>query len=267
MTKTTRGAALEVIGKGATSGEHPVPLLFVHGGCHSAWCWDEGFLDHFADHGFQAAALSLRGHGGSSSDKSLHRCSIADFVDDVNAVAVTLEAPPVLIGHSMGGFIVQHYLAKHHGPAGVLMASIPPKGVLRASVRVMRSHPWSSLRSNVGGPEVIFRAPLTREHLFSVNTPQTIVDACAARIESESRRAVWFDAMVRLPKPAKVSAPMLVLGGSHDGTITNSEVHATARAYRTQAELFPGMGHNMMLEPGWPAVAERIESWLGEREM
>jgi pimeloyl-ACP methyl ester carboxylesterase len=60
---------------------------------------------------------------------------------------------------------------------------------------------------------------------------------------------------------------MLVLGGTHDGTITTNEVHATARAYRTQAELFPGMGHNMMLEPGWPAVASRIESWLGERGM
>ena len=63
-----------------------------------------------------------------------------------------------------------------------------------------------------------------------------------ARIESESRRAVWFDAMVKRPKPSRVSAPMLVLGGADDGTITNNEVHATARAYRTEAELFPGMG-------------------------
>jgi hypothetical protein len=36
-----------------------------------------------------------------------------------------------------------------------------------------------------------------------------------------------------------------------------------ARAYRTEAEFFPDMGHNMMLEPGWQAVAERIDSWLG----
>lgn len=265
MTKVMRRPALEVIDKGTTTHDHPVSLLFVHGGCHSAWCWDDGFLDYFADSGFRAVALSLRGHGGSSSDKSLHRCSMADFVEDVDAVARTLGAPPVLIGHSMGGFIVQHYLGRLRGAAGVLMASIPPDGVLGASVRVMRSHPWSSLRSNVGGPEVIFKPPLTREHLFSVNTPQTVVDACAARIESESRRAVWFDAMVKRPKPSRVSAPMLVLGGADDGTITNNEVHATARAYRTEAELFPGMGHNMMLEPGWPAVAGRIETWLGKR--
>ncbi|MCI4673445.1 hypothetical protein [Candidatus Mycolicibacterium alkanivorans] len=40
------------------------------------------------------------------------------------------------------------------------------------------------------------------------------------------------------------------------------EVRATARAYRTEAELFPDMAHDMMLEPGWAAAAERIHTWL-----
>jgi alpha-beta hydrolase superfamily lysophospholipase len=39
-------------------------------------------------------------------------------------------------------------------------------------------------------------------------------------------------------------------------------VHSTARAYRTTAEVFPNMGHDMMLEPGWATVAERIHNWL-----
>jgi hypothetical protein len=30
---------------------------------------------------------------------------------------------------------------------------------------------------------------------------------------------------------------------------------------------FPDMGHNMMLEAGWTAVAERIDSWLSAREL
>lgn len=259
-------AGLETIDKGRCTDEHPVPLLFVHGGCHAAWCWDEGFLDHFADRGFRAVALSLRGHGGSPVDKSLHRCSMADFVDDVAAVADTLDVPPVLVGHSMGGFIVQHYLGKQRSPAGVLLAALPPRGAAGASLRVMRKHPVIAFRSNfTDGPKGIFLPPMTRETLFSGGTPQEIVDACAARIGQESLRAVWFDGMTRLPEPARVSTPMLVLGGADDGTITNAEVHATARAYGTEAELFDGMGHNMMLEPGWPAVAQRIEDWLGGR--
>jgi hypothetical protein len=50
-----------------------------------------------------------------------------------------------------------------------------------------------------------------------------------------------------------------------NGCITRAEVHDTARAYATDAEIFEGIGHNMMLEPGWAAVAGRIRSWLAAR--
>ena len=68
---------------------------------------------------------------------------------------------------------------------------------------------------------------------------------------------------LNLPRPKRVTTPMLVLGALDDGAVTPKEVRATARAYRTEAEFFPNMGHNMMLEPGWAAVAERINDWLG----
>jgi pimeloyl-ACP methyl ester carboxylesterase len=93
---------------------HPVPLLFVHGAWHAAWCWDEHFLDFFADKGYRALAVSLRGHGNSPTLKPLRSCSIADYVHGVASVADSLPTTPVLIGHSMGGFIVQRYLESHH---------------------------------------------------------------------------------------------------------------------------------------------------------
>ena len=43
------------------------------------------------------------------------------------------------------------------------------------------------------------------------------------------------------------------------------EVRATAKAYSTEPEFFSDLGHNMMLEPGWQSVAERIHTWLGTR--
>jgi hypothetical protein len=55
---------------------------------------------------------------------------------------------------------------------------------------------------------------------------------------------------------------MLVLGAEHDGFVSIADVRATARAYQTEPEFFSGMGHNMMLEPGWPDVAGRIHAWL-----
>ncbi|MDX1655118.1 MAG: hypothetical protein R3310_07870, partial [Candidatus Competibacteraceae bacterium] len=45
-------------------GDRP-PLLFVHGSFSGAWLWTEHFLDYFAQAGYPAYALSLRGHGAS----------------------------------------------------------------------------------------------------------------------------------------------------------------------------------------------------------
>src|SRR5277367_2533824 len=118
------GPVLEVIDKGSVSEAHPVPLLFVHGGWHSASCWSN-FLDFFADTGYRAVAVSLRGHGGSPTAKRFHACSIADYIDDVHATAERLGGRPVLIAHSLGGFVVQRYLETRYAPAAVLVASVP----------------------------------------------------------------------------------------------------------------------------------------------
>ena len=256
---------LEVIDKGSVSDGHPAPLLFVHGAWHAAWCWDENFLTFFADKGYRALAVSLRGHGGSTTDKPLRNCSVADFVEDVTTVAEGLPVSPVLIGHSMGGLIVQKYLESHDSPAGVLMTSMPPQGNLGSALRWIRKHPSHFAKMTLTGKALpyISTPQLARERFFSAHTPHADVVNYAARLQEDSAR-VGIDCLVlKLPRPRRVSAPLLVLGADDDGAHTRKEVLATARAYRTEAEFFPNMGHNMMLEPGWAAVAERIHTWLG----
>jgi pimeloyl-ACP methyl ester carboxylesterase len=103
---------------------------------------------------------------------------------------------------------------------------------------------------------------LAREFCFSANTPDAIVSSCAIRLEPEST-GVTKDLMKRLPDAAHVKAPMLVLGAQDDGMRIDGDVSALARLYQTDAEIFPDMGHVMMLEPGWQTVAERIDGWLG----
>ena len=142
---------LEVIDRGACTDCHPVPLLFIHGAWHGAWCWDEHFLNFFADKGYRALALSVRGHGNSPTTKPLRACSLADYVDDVAGVADGLPTPPAVIGDSMGGLIVQKYLEKHAAPAGVLMASLPPLGGLRFTTRVVRRIPWRATTALITG--------------------------------------------------------------------------------------------------------------------
>lgn len=258
---------LEVIDRGAVTQSHPVPLLFVHGAWHAAWCWDQHFLGFFADRGYRAVALSLRGHGDSTTERPLRHCSASDFVEDIDVVARDLCTAPVIIGHSMGGLIVQKYLESHHTPAAVLMTSMPPQGNLGATMRWIRSHPWHFTKMTVTGKALpyISTPALARERFFSAHTPDSDVQEYAGRLQEDSAR-VGLDCLVlNLPRPERVATPLLVLGAELDGAHTRKEILATARAYRTQAEFFPAMGHNMMLEPGWEAVAQRIHTWLGTR--
>jgi pimeloyl-ACP methyl ester carboxylesterase len=257
--------AIEVIDKGCVSETHPVPLLFVHGAWHAAWCWDEYFLNFFADTGYRALAVSLRGHGSSPTTKPLRRCSVDDYVEDVSVVADTLPRRPVVVGHSLGGLIVQRYLQSHEAPAGVLMASMPPRGNLGSGLRWLKQHPWHFTKIVVTGKSLAYvnTAQLARERFFSPQLPDSQVLHYATRLQEESTR-IGIDCLaLKLPRPKQVTTPLLVLGAQNDGAHTAKEVCATARAYRTQAEFFPDMGHNMMLEPGWAAVAERIHTWLG----
>ncbi|OMC21236.1 MULTISPECIES: alpha/beta hydrolase [unclassified Mycobacterium] len=259
---------LETIDKGSCTDAHPVPLLFVHGGWHGAWCWDDGFLDFFADAGYRAVAMSLRGHGTSPTAKPLQHVSIADYIDDVRSVADDLGGAPVLIGHSLGGYTIQRYLEDRNAPAAVLVGSLPPQGVLGAALRVWRRRPWMTVHSFHDPTLVKFlrTQALAREYLFCADTPDAVVESCWKRAGPESIRAAMTDPMLRRVDTARVTTPILVLGGLHDGFVSVRAVRATARAYRTEPEFFD-MGHNMMLEPGWPDVAARIDEWLRTRDL
>lgn len=253
---------LEIIERGRCTDSHPVPLLFVHGAWNAAWCWDEHFLGFFGDRGYRALALSLRGHGGSTP-ASVRNCSFADYLDDVASVADSLPTHPVLIGHSMGGGLVQMYLESTDAPGAVLMASVPPQGYLQSGLRWIRRHPWHFAKMSVTGNSLPYvnTPELARELFFSPSTPEEVVRAYAERLQEESSR-IARDGVLRLPKPERVSTELMVLGALEDRAVTREEVIATARAYCTEPIFFPGMGHSMMLEPGWQAVAECIDDWL-----
>jgi pimeloyl-ACP methyl ester carboxylesterase len=125
------------------------PILFVHGAWHGAWCWDEHFLSYFAEQGYPSYALSVRGHGLSEKQGKLNSFKISDFVSDLAQVAVQLPSPPVLVGHSMGGLVVQKYLEKHFAPAAVLLASLPTGGLARSATRMAINHPWLFLKATL----------------------------------------------------------------------------------------------------------------------
>jgi pimeloyl-ACP methyl ester carboxylesterase len=243
------------------------PLLFVHGKWHAAWCWVEHFLPYFAGHGYGSYALSLRGHGSSEGGEHLRWASIADYVNDVARVADELDTCPVIIGHSMGGYITQKFLETHSSPAAVLLASIPPSGLWPTTWSFFRRHPLVFLKAiaHLRMYPIVATPALAGEAFFSKSMPQERIAAYQARLGDESIRSYFDELGLNLVRPKEIKTPMLVLGAEKDTMILPDQIRATAQIYCSPFTIFPNMAHDMMLEAGWQAVAARILDFLKER--
>jgi pimeloyl-ACP methyl ester carboxylesterase len=256
---------LELITREPQSATCATPILFVHGAWQAAWCWDEHFLPYFAAHGFSVHALSLRNHGRSASAGPLRWRRGGEYVADVAKAVDMIGRPPVLVGHSMGGYVVQKYLEKRSVPAVVLLASVPPYGAIGASLQSVRRHPLAFLKTNLQmrlGP-IVGTPDLARDVLFSDKTPAEHAYSYFPRLQDDTYLGYLDMLFLDLPRPRRIPRlPTLVLGAADDALFTPAEVRATARTYRAKGALFPAMGHEMMLEPGWRAVADTIIAWL-----
>jgi non-heme chloroperoxidase len=257
------GRRLEVLNYEPREKNTSPPLLFVHGAFTAAWCWAEHFLPFFAGRGYRAHALSLRGHGMSEDRAQLDWYSIGDYVDDVAEVVAQLGEAPVLVGHSMGGLVVQKYLEHAEVPAAVLMASVPPQGLLSASLTLAIHTP--DMFRDVNAVFAGGRASAESLHqvLFAQPIGPEVLQRYHRLMQAESQRAIWDMALFNLPQRWRMHLPpLLVLGAELDTLIPARFAEATANYYNTGFEIIPGMGHGMMLESGWETAAQRIDTWI-----
>lgn len=229
------------------------PLLFVHGLGHGAWCW-EHWLSEAATAGYAAHAVSLRGHGRSAG--SLRTARLSHYVDDVVHTAASLPRRAVLIGHSMGGLVVQKALARYSAHAGVLVAPVPAHPAVGSLLAVARRHPTDALRMVLGGS-----LPLRPEYLVEELPP---ADAAhhAGRCGPESPLAQYQLLFHRPAPPPRGNAPVLVLATPQDRLVPLRDVRATARRYGAVLEEFPGMGHDLMLDARRHEPLRTLLDWL-----
>jgi non-heme chloroperoxidase len=253
---------LELLHCGSESASHP-PLLFVHGAYAGAWCWAEHFMPYFAQAGLRCFALSLRGHGASGGRDRLSWHSIANYVDDVAEVIQTIGTAPVVIGHSMGGLVAQKYLERAALPGVALLASVPPQGLLPSSLSLANLKPQLLVELN----GLIYNGRASREALrealFAGPVALDRLNRYYQLMQPESPRAIWDMTFFDLPQKWRMKIPpLLVLGAERDLLVSAQQVEDCARTYGVEAEIFPAMGHAMMLDAGWQRVADRIIDWV-----
>jgi pimeloyl-ACP methyl ester carboxylesterase len=243
-----------------------VSVLFVHGICLGAWVWRENFMPYLSAQGYPAYALSLRGHGRSEGGRNLRGWHLKDFAADLEWAAGQVEGPLVIVGHSMGGGVAQHYLYRGGKAAGMaLMASVPPHGLMRASFAMYNRNPglWHELSRLREGKidhvdfDIIERGMLS--HPASEEQRATLLSRLCDPALTASLELMGWRPLAPLPWTVP---PMLVIGGERDEFIPKADVELTGLYYGVRPIILPECAHAIMLEQSWRGAADHLCAWL-----
>jgi len=240
------------------------PILFLHGMWHGAWCWESYFLPYFGKLGYKSYAMSLSNHAGSPRKKAFNLLRIKDYVKDLEDVINSLEETPILVGHSMGGYIVQKYLENNKVPGAVLLAPVPPFGIWAGTLNVLKNFPFAFLKANLTlNLKTIINHPKRFRHILcSDNIKEEEITKYLPKIDTESILAYIDMLGLNLVKTKKINSPLLIIGGGKDNAVPLKVLHKTADKYAVSPKIFKEMGHNIMLEPDYKKVVDLIDNWI-----
>lgn len=244
------------------------PLLFLHGMSHGAWCWEPNYLPYFAEQGWDSYALSLRGHGDSDGLDDLNTFTMEDYCDDLLAIAEDFEQAPIIIGHCMGGGVLQMAMqtGKLNAAAAVLLASIPPDGfstMEKLSLAATSVSTITALKSLMKG-EQLSLDEMRHLNFYDNDVDQETLELCQQHLQAESK-IVRDDIQHFGLKRFDSTLPLLVVGSSKDHIFGKGALQRTAKRYKTDAHILSRGCHALMLSDYWQDSADVIVDWLNER--
>ena len=94
-----------------------VPIVMVHGAYNDGRVWADTFMPFFAEQGYPVYAIHLKPQETVHKIQTLFSFTLEDYVSRLHELVSKLDQAPILIGHSMGGLVVQLYLSKYPSSA------------------------------------------------------------------------------------------------------------------------------------------------------
>jgi pimeloyl-ACP methyl ester carboxylesterase len=230
--------------------EHPrftAPLLLIHGLWCTAAVW-RAFMGHLAHRGWACHAVTLGAR--TAGERAVETLTLADYREDLQCAVQRCEAPPILVGHDLGGLLALGCAAPQVCgrvalaplvPAAIGEAAAPATGSLRARWAAWRAAPLPPPRGR------------TRIDYFG---------RMPVRLRVESGRAV-HDLNVR-PFDGLVTStvPTLLLAGDRDRISPAASVRLLAERVGGSLQIVPDAGHAQPWDRGWEARVALVHRWL-----
>lgn len=254
-------------------------IVLIHGLWMTPRSW-ELWIEYYRRPGYEVLAPAYPGLDAEVEElradpSPIERLTIEETVDHYDAVIRALARPPIIIGHSFGGTLVQLMLDRGLGAAGVAINSVPVKGVAVES----RSRSSTQIAA-MGLPSTRHEAvPLTFEQFEQVFTtvsggeearaayeryyvpapPGIVGDGVVEHVGSHPATEVDFT------KPDR--APLLFVAGGEDLATppslnrTNYERYLEGSKAIVAYREFPGRSHLSIVRTGWQDMADYVLCW------
>ncbi len=220
--------------------------------------------------GFRAHTPTLRLHERSRLDSTsgIATLSLLDYVDDLSETVRALDAPPLIIGSSMGGLLAQLVAARNPHNGLILLAPAPGAGMFAFYPSIMRIFlrhfaqtafwrkallpEWKSFRWGVANEQ---DEEAAREFFDTL---------CAESGRAYAEMAFWFLGARHASHvdTDSINGPVLVFGGGRDRVIPERIARLTAQRYRNGTYVrLPESDHLMMFGGQLQRTLSHIDAW------
>lgn len=253
---------IELVRKGPAISNLPT-VLFVHGVCHGAWVWEllQNLLEKM---GIISYAMSLRGHGESEKPRFLRWTGKKAYMEDISVAIQQIGQPMVLIGHSMGGWLVQHYAKKYtEWVKGVIpLCAPPPWGVIGIVSRLMLTFPLTFLKLNLKlNVQEFLGTRREFAHWMLSRSYHKGMERWFQLIGPESY-LIFLQMLFQQPNFKSIIVPVRVIGGQWDRCFSPSDVDALAKQYAADLIILNGPHDLMLIQDLCEKLAYQIRDFL-----
>lgn len=253
-------------------------IVFITGAFIGNNCWDEWKI-YFESHGYRCLVMpwpykdaspeALRNRDPETPIASI---TLNELMDRFVLFIGSLPEKPIVIGHSLGGLIVQLLLQRGLAPAGVAIHPFPASG---GGYRFSLLREWWEAMG--------FFTPSGEPYLMSFKKWKADV---TTGMSCEQQKELYYKYVVPESKllirdlltrkarvhPEYVSMPLLILSGGLDRV---SPPLQNYRQYRKYAAIsttigykeLKGFNHLIFGSPRWVEIADYILSWLRDKDI
>jgi pimeloyl-ACP methyl ester carboxylesterase len=231
-----------------TQGDGP-PVIMIHGVAASLYDW-EHMTSELASQGYRGYALDLLGHGESAKPDQPEEYHVETLYNHFNdwVAELNFATPPVLVGHSLGGYLSLLHAIRYPEKVRALVLIDPffSPGQLSPLLRLVRTRPKLGSKVMKVAPEWLIHTLLGWDPEISNNFSPEVRQQIATDYKRSSPYFVYItkDLFDLTPNLRQVKKPTQIIWGEHDRTLNPSTFPELAQTLANASSyMVPKCGH------------------------